>query len=64
MVTVYQAKVKDSRRGEMTRTAHKGMPEWIAKLPGGEIIPDTAEEVPASKIDGQGRYLPEGESDA
>ncbi len=58
MVTVYQSHVKDAERAEMTVTSHKGTVEWIAMLPGGKIIHETAEEVEESDIDGQGRYIP------
>jgi hypothetical protein len=57
MVTVYQARVTDVTRAETTITQHKGTAEWIAMLPGGEIIPNTAEEVELSELDGQGRYI-------
>ena len=52
MVTVYQARVTDVTRAETTITQHKGTAEWIAMLPGGEIIPNTAEEVELSELDG------------
>ena len=42
----------------MTKTAHKGTPEWVAMLPGGEVLPETEEDVSESDIDGQGRYIP------
>jgi hypothetical protein len=57
MVTVYQARVTDVTRAETTITQHKGTAEWIAMLPGGEIIPNAAEEVELSELDGQGRYI-------
>jgi len=57
MVTVYQARVTDVTRAETTITQHKGTAEWIAMLPGGGIIPNTAEEVELSELDGQGRYI-------
>lgn len=58
MITVYTARVTNSERAETTTTRHKGTAEWIAMLPGGEIIPGTAEEVDKCDIDGQGRYIP------
>jgi hypothetical protein len=58
MVTVYQARVTDSNRAETTVTQHKGTKEWVAMLTGGEIIPETPEDVSPSDLDRQGRYIP------
>ena len=58
MVKVYHARVTDAERAEAVVTRHKGSAEWIAMLPGGEIIPQTVEEVDPLHLDGQGRYSP------
>jgi hypothetical protein len=58
MVTVYSARVLDTERIERIITRHKGTLEWIGKLPEGEPILETAEEVSPNDLDGQGRYIP------
>jgi hypothetical protein len=60
MVTVYNGRVLDTARIERIITPHKGTREWIGKLPEGEPLFDTAEEVSPTDLDGQGRYIPKG----
>jgi hypothetical protein len=61
MVMVYKARVKDSSRGEMTETRHKGTVDWITRI-GGEKIDSTGEDVNEAELDDQGRYLPKSGS--
>jgi hypothetical protein len=58
MVTVYHARVLDTERIERIVTRHKGTLEWISKLPEGEPILESAQEVSVDDLDGQGRYIP------
>jgi len=58
MVMVYGVRIKDSSRAEMAVAQHKRTAEWIEKI-GGGIVLGTGEEVDDSKIDGQGRCVPE-----
>jgi len=58
MVTVCHARVLDTERIERIVTPHKGTREWISRLPEGEPILETAEEVSPDDLDGQGRYIP------
>jgi hypothetical protein len=55
MVKVYHAMVWDG--GEHSITPYKGTFEWIAMIRGAALT-ESAEEVPESSLDGQGRYLP------
>lgn len=59
MVTVYNARVLDTARIERIITPHKGTAEWISKLPEGEPILETAEEVSTDDLDGYqpGKHL-------
>jgi hypothetical protein len=55
MPTVHGFKIWDQGRYVVPRS--KRTSEQIAQM-GGEVIPDTAEEVEASEFDGDGRYNP------
>jgi hypothetical protein len=56
MVTVYHAQVGDYVAGAAQVTSQKGTIAWASRLRG-MIIPDTAEEVAAWRIDGEGRLM-------
>ena len=55
-VTVYLAWTVPET-SEITVTRYKGVPAWIAKLPRGKPIIETAEDVDATALNEQGRYL-------
>jgi hypothetical protein len=55
MVTVYQAKIWDHLRDGMRVTRQKGTITWASRRRG-MILPDTAEDVPESRIDADGCY--------
>lgn len=59
MVEVYHFKVFNIHKGDWEIPPSKRTRESISELKG-EIIPDTAEEVAATKLDSQGRYFPRG----
>jgi hypothetical protein len=56
-VRVYRAWITHPKTSETTVTSHKGAAHWIAQLPGGRVIPETGEDVDASELDEQGRYI-------
>ena len=57
-VTVHQFRKWDINAGQYDHPPWKSTAEKIEEA-GGEIIPDTAEQVPLSKLDGLGRYNPD-----
>ena len=59
MVQVHHFKVWNISKGDWEIPPSKRMAESIAELKG-QIIPDTAEEIDSTKLDGQGRYFPSG----
>jgi hypothetical protein len=63
---VYQARVWDHQNGTHIITPHKWTKEGIDRIETGQLLPETAEDVSESFIDGQGRYsLPkQGATDA
>lgn len=56
MVTVYHAQVGDYLTGAAAVTSQKGTIAWASRLRG-MIIPATAEEVAACRIDSEGRLI-------
>jgi hypothetical protein len=59
MVEVHHFKVWNNTKGDWEIPPSKRTTESIAAA-NGKIIPDTAEEVEATKLDSQGRYFPPG----
>ena len=59
MVTVHHMKVWNGTNDKWEIPPSKRTAEDIAAL-GGVIIPDTAEEVDSTELDGHGRYFPHG----
>lgn len=59
MVEVHHFKVWNNTKGDWEIPPSKRTVESISEARG-EIIPDTAEEVDPTLIDGQGRYFPSG----
>ncbi|GGF43198.1 hypothetical protein GCM10011611_57030 [Aliidongia dinghuensis] len=57
MAEVYDVLVKDSKTQHEVKAAHKRTAEG-ARLLRATIIPESEEEVEASSIDEQGRYVP------
>ena len=57
MATVHSYKRWDISRDAYVTTRLKGTPKYIASIRG-EIMPNTAEDVEPSCMDGQGRYDP------
>ena len=57
-VTVHQFRKWDINAGQYDDPPWKSTAEKIEEA-GGEIIPETAEQVPLSKLDGLGRYNPD-----
>jgi len=57
-VTVHQFRKWNINAGQYDHPPLKSTAEKIEEA-GGEIIPETAEQVPLSKLDGQGRYIPD-----
>jgi hypothetical protein len=55
MAIIHTGERWDISRGE--RFVHKGTMDYLKAI-GAEIVPDTEEEVDASDIDGQGKYMP------
>jgi hypothetical protein len=56
-VTVYRAWTVHPDTSETTVTRYKGVPAWIAKLPRGKPIMETAEDADAAAIDEPRRYI-------
>jgi hypothetical protein len=56
-VRVYRTWIIHPKTSETTVTSHKGVLCWIAQLPGGKAIPETGEDVDASQLDSEGRYI-------
>lgn len=44
-------------KGEYVEAGYKATREWIARA-GGEVIPDSEEEIDDICLDGTGRYFP------
>jgi hypothetical protein len=61
MVQVYHFKVWNTNKGDWEIPPSKRTADSIGDLKG-EIIPDTAEEVDATKLDNHGRYFPTGKA--
>ena len=59
MVEVHHFKVWNIHRGDWEIPPSKRTAESIAMLKG-QIIPDTAEDIDAAKLDAQGRFFPSG----
>jgi len=57
MVMVYHFKVYDGFRDEFVVPALKSTAERIGRVRG-DLIPDSAEDVPASQVDDDGRCRP------
>jgi hypothetical protein len=57
-VTVHQFRKWDINAGQYDHPPWKSTAEKIEEA-GGEIIPETAEQVPIAKLDGLGRYNPD-----
>ena len=61
MATVYECEVWDINRDDYVRAPWKGTKEACIRARqgrGGRIIPETAEEVDDTVLDGEGRYYP------
>jgi hypothetical protein len=58
MVTVYHFQVWDQGKGRAFIPRRKSTPQRIKQI-GGELIPDTAQEIDPSRLDKFGRYDPQ-----
>ncbi|MFN4142113.1 hypothetical protein [Aestuariivirga sp.] len=56
-ITVHSFKVFHAMKGEYVEAGYKATREWIARA-GGEVIPDSEEEIDDICLDGTGRYFP------
>jgi hypothetical protein len=59
MLTVHNFSIWDNLAGRRIRSVYKCSFERIKKI-GGEVIPNTAEEVDESHVDKDGVYVPLG----